>query len=90
MFFSYKYGSDFRKGDRGYRIGYASSTNLFDWIRDDSKAGIDISKQEAWDDKSIAYPHVFELDGNVYMMYLGNEVGRFGFGLAVLENNQNR
>lgn len=89
MFFSYKYGSDFRKGNRGYRIGYAYSTNLFDWVRDDSCAGIDISKENAWDDESIAYPHVFELDGRIYMMYLGNEVGRFGFGLAVLDKNQN-
>ena len=27
----------------------------------------------------------FELDGSIYMMYLGNQVGRHGFGLAVLE-----
>jgi len=24
-------------------------------------------------------------DGKIYMMYLGNQVGRFGFGLAELE-----
>ena len=48
-------------------------------------AGIDIS-ENGWDDESTAYPHVFELDSAVYMMYLGNQVGRFGFGLAQLEN----
>jgi hypothetical protein len=89
MFFSYKYSSNFRNTDRGYRIGYASSNDLFNWVRDDSKVGIDISTFDEWDNQSIAYPHVFELDDNIYMMYLGNEVGRFGFGLAVLENNQN-
>ncbi len=35
----------------------------------------------------ISYPHVFELDGSTYMAYLGNQVGRYGFGLAVLGRN---
>lgn len=33
----------------------------------------------------ISYPHVFELDGKIYMAYLGDQVGRYGFGLAQLE-----
>ncbi len=85
MFFSYKYGADFRNTDRGYRIGYASSVDLETWSRDDARAGISISSGDEWDNQSMAYPHVFELDGSVYMAYLGNEVGRFGFGLAVLD-----
>jgi hypothetical protein len=28
---------------------------------------------------------VFEVDGHTYMAYLGDQVGRYGFGLAVLE-----
>ncbi|MEI6898836.1 MAG: glycosylase, partial [Bacteroidota bacterium] len=35
----------------------------------------------------ISYPHVFSLDGNIYMLYLGNHVGRYGFGLARLEGD---
>jgi hypothetical protein len=31
------------------------------------------------------YPHVFQLDGAVYMLYNGNEFGRAGFGMAILE-----
>lgn len=85
MFFSYKYSSDFRKTDRGYRIGYASSGDLVNWRRDDSQAGIGVSSGDEWDGQELAYPHVFELDGSVYMLYLGNEVGRYGFGLAVLD-----
>ncbi len=81
MFFCYKYSLDFRNNNRGYRIGYATSDTLLDWTRDDRLAGIDISPS-GWDDQSIAYPHVFELDGVLYMLYLGNQVGRFGFGLA--------
>jgi hypothetical protein len=56
---------------------------LIDWQRDDSKAGIDVS-DEGWDSEMQSYPHIFELDGRIYMAYLGNQVGREGFGLAVL------
>lgn len=84
MFFCYRYSSDYRGKENGYRIGYASSTNLTSWIRDDASVGIDVS-EEGWDSETISYPHVFELDGIVYMAYLGNQVGRYGFGLAVLD-----
>jgi hypothetical protein len=86
MFFCYRYSSDYRSKTRGYRIGYASSINLTDWIRDDSKAGIHVS-EEGWDAEMISYPHLFELDGNIYMAYLGDQVGRYGFGLALLEGS---
>jgi predicted GH43/DUF377 family glycosyl hydrolase len=89
MFFSYKYGSNFRRNERGYRIGYAHSVDMVNWIRDDSKAGLEISTGDAWDSQSVAYPQVFELNGKVYMMYLGNDVGKFGFGLAILEEFKN-
>ena len=84
MFFCYRYSSHYRGKEYGYRIGYASSSNLTDWIRDDSKTGIDVSN-EGWDSEMISYPHIFEIDGNIYMAYLGNQVGRYGFGLAVLD-----
>jgi predicted GH43/DUF377 family glycosyl hydrolase len=85
MFFCYMVTPDFRKNkEKAYRIGYAYSTDLINWIRDDSKAGIDISEQ-GWDSEMIAYPHVFDLDGKTYMFYLGNQVGKYGFGLARLE-----
>ncbi len=87
MFFCYRYSADYRNKNKGYRIGYASSDDLFHWTRDDSKAGIEIS-EEGWDSEMISYPHIFELDGAMYMFYLGNQVGRFGFGLAKLESYQ--
>lgn len=86
MFFCYRYSSDYRGQARGYRIGYASSANMVDWVRDDAKAGIDVSS-EGWDSEMISYPHVFDMDGRVYMAYLGDQVGRHGFGLAVLEGD---
>ena len=83
MFFCYRYSDNFREKERAYRIGYASSDDLIHWKRDDTKAGIEIS-EEGWDSEMVSYPHVFELDGSVYMLYLGNQVGKYGFGLAEL------
>jgi len=84
MFFCYRYSINYRGKEKGYRIGYAYSDDLNNWIRDDSKAGIDVSN-EGWDSEMISYPHVFELDNKIYMLYLGNHVGKYGFGLAQLQ-----
>lgn len=83
MFFCYRYSTDYRGKEKGYRIGYACSEDLVKWNRDDSKVGIDVSDQ-GWDSEMISYPHVFQLDDEIYMLYLGNQVGKFGFGLAKL------
>lgn len=85
MFFCYRYATDFRKNiARGYRIGYAFSDDLTNWTRDDENVGIDVSPG-SWDSDMLCYPHIFEMDGEIYMLYNGNEFGRFGFGLATLE-----
>lgn len=86
MFFCYKHGVNFRNSARGYRIGYAYSDDLVRWVRRDEVAGIDVSPS-GWDSESIAYPHLLELDGETYMFYLGNEVGRSGFGIAKLQGH---
>jgi len=87
MFFCYRHSLGFRSHEKGYRIGYASSTDLINWTRDDSKAGLDVSPT-GWDSEMVSYPHVFELDGKIHMFYLGDQVGRFGFGWAQLETYQ--
>lgn len=85
MYFCYRQAHGFRQGsDNGYRLGYARSQDLIDWERDDDQAGIDVS-QDGWDSQMQCYPHTFLLDDKVYMLYNGNEFGRSGFGLAVLE-----
>ncbi len=84
MFFCYRRSLNYRGKEGGYRIGYASSSDMVNWKRADAMAGIDIS-EEGWDSEMISYPHVLELDGETYLFYLGNQVGRFGFGLAKLE-----
>ena len=87
MFFCYRHSAGYRGKEKAYRIGYASSTDLRNWKRDDLKAGIDVS-ENGWDNEMVSYPHVFELDNEVYMFYLGNEVGKYGFGLARLTDYQ--
>ena len=86
MFFCYRFSENYRGREFGYRIGYASSTDLVNWTRDDARAGIDVSRT-GWDSEMVSYPHVFEVAGRTYMAYLGNEVGRQGFGLAVLDGS---
>ena len=86
MFFCYRRSEFYRGHHNGYRIGYAHSDDGLEWTRDDERAGIDVSP-EGWDAEMISYPHVFELDGKVYMAYLGDQVGRYGFGLAELEGS---
>jgi predicted GH43/DUF377 family glycosyl hydrolase len=87
MYFVYRYALDFRNNrERGYRIGYATSSDLYNWTREDGKVGITYS-DEGWDSQMAHYPHVFELDGNHYMLYNGNDFGKYGFGLAILEND---
>ncbi len=86
MFFCYRYATGFRKSkERSYRIGYAYSSDLQTWTRDDDQVGIDVS-DVGWDSEMICYPHIFICKEHVYMLYNGNEFGRFGFGLAVLED----
>jgi len=85
MYFCYRESFDFRRNSRkGYRLGYAYSDNLHNWVRDDLAAGIAGTPGE-WDSEMMCYPHLFEMDGQLYMMYNGNEFGRTGFGLAVFE-----
>ena len=85
MFFCYRQSFDFRKNkDRGYRIGHAWSDDLSTWTRDDDNPLLETTPGD-WDSEMSCYPHVFECDGSVYLLYNGNEFGRYGFGLAVLE-----
>lgn len=85
MHFCYRQAHGFRKQSKSaYRIGYAYSTDLITWERNDGKAGIDVSP-DGWDSQMQCYPHTFQLDETIYMLYNGNEFGRFGFGLAVLD-----
>jgi len=85
MFFCYRQSFDFRSNrERGYRIGHAWSDDLVQWTRDDEHPALECTAGD-WDSEMTCYPNVFECEGRVYLLYNGNEFGRHGFGLAVLE-----
>ena len=85
MYFCYRQAHGFRQySERAYRLGYAYSYDMKNWNRDDDNAGISVA-EDGWDSQMQCYPHAFHIDGKVYMLYNGNEFGRTGFGLAILE-----
>lgn len=84
MFFCYRQSFDFRSNAaRGYRMGHAWSDDLHNWNRDDDDPRQQISPGQ-WDSDMQCYPHAFECDGQIYLLYNGNQFGRFGFGLSRL------
>jgi len=80
----YKMWYCYRGGYETYRAGYAESKDGIKWQRKNSQVGIDVS-DEGWDSQMICYPFVFEHKGQQYMLYNGNDYGKTGIGLAVLE-----
>lgn len=86
MYFSYRdmFGFRTEKG-KGYRLGYAYSDDLINWTRDDEKAGICLS-ESGWDSEMMCYPNAFKMNDKIYLLYNGNNFGKDGFGLAVLED----
>lgn len=85
MFFCFREFSNFRTTNgRGYRIGHAWSDDLGTWTRHDDDMQL-LGTPGEWDSDMQCYPHVFECDGTVYLLYNGNQFGRHGFGVAKLE-----
>jgi hypothetical protein len=84
MWFCYRGSRGFRSGPTAYRLGYARSTDLVHWERDDAAAGLDISTT-GWDAQMIAYPCVVDTPVGVLMLYNGNDFGASGIGWAKLE-----
>jgi hypothetical protein len=74
-----------RTRSKGYRIGYAESTDGRTWTRKDAEVGIDVS-ESGWDSQMIAYAAVVRHKDRVYMFHCGNNLGETGFGYAVLEH----
>lgn len=66
-----------------YKIGYAYSKDGNEWIRDDKRSGLSLSP-EGWDSAMMCYPNCIEINNKVYLLYNGNEFGKYGFGLAEL------
>ena len=65
-------------------MGYAWSDDLLNWTRDDTDLW-EKSARGGWDSDMQCYPHAFEVCGKYYLLYNGNEFGRYGFGLAEIK-----
>ncbi|KEZ88807.1 hypothetical protein IO99_01195 [Clostridium sulfidigenes] len=85
MIFCYREAIGFRYDkSKGYRLGYAWSSDLINWKREDERVGLNLSNKGEWDSDMMCYPNIFECEGHIYILYNGNEFGRYGFGLAKL------
>ncbi len=87
MYFCYREAIGFRTDkNKGYRLGYAYSDDIENWIRADEESGIDTT-ESSWDSDMMCYPHIFQVKEKIYLLYNGNEFGRYGFGLAELDQD---
>lgn len=66
-----------------YRIGYAESPDGLIWRRRD-ELGFGAGTA-AWESSMVEYPFVFDWQGRRYMLYNGDDYGRTGLGLAVID-----
>lgn len=85
MLFCHRPALNFRVPGNSYRLGYAWSRDLLTWHRDDNYLNLKIP-EGGFDSGMQAYPHFFTVGTRHFMAYLGNEFGRFGFGVAELRN----
>jgi hypothetical protein len=84
MVFCYRHATDFRTNPtRAYKLGYAYSSDLVSWTRNDSLLGLNFT-DPSWDNEMQCYPNIFNIGNKVFLLYNGNQFGRFGFGLAEL------
>jgi hypothetical protein len=84
MYFCYRDMTGFRTdSSKSYRLGYAYSDDLENWRRDDEAGGLSQPFTER-DNNMMCYPNIFAVDNNLYMLYNGNDFGKYGFELARL------
>ena len=78
MFYSVR-----RRSLAAYRLGYAESTDGINWVRKDSKMGLDVTPGE-FDSDAIMYSAVISVGDKTYCFYNGNNFGEKGFAIAEL------
>jgi hypothetical protein len=83
----YRMWLSYKTRSKGYRMGYAESSDGIVWERLDDEVGIDVS-ETGWDSEMIEYPYVFSYKKQKYMFYNGNEYGKLGAGLAILDQDK--
>lgn len=79
MFYSVR-----RKSLGAYRLGYAESPDARHWKRMDDTLNLDVTPL-GFDSDAIMYAAPIEVDGRLYVFYNGNDFGREGFAVALLQ-----
>ena len=79
MWFSYRSGTG-----ETYRIGSTDSLDGLTWNNEIVLNALKLSPS-GWDSEMVEYPYVMTHNEITYMFYNGNEYGKSGFGLAILE-----
>jgi hypothetical protein len=80
----YKMWYSIRTLSKGYRLGYAESSDGLSWNRKDEEVGIEVSAT-GWDSEMISFPRIQQTEYGTYMFHNGNNYGETGFGVATLE-----
>ncbi|SDP44721.1 hypothetical protein SAMN05216303_104310 [Rhodoferax sp. OV413] len=73
-----------RRSLAAYRLGYATSPDGKSWQRQDEQLNLDVSPS-GFDSDAIMYAVPFEMGGETYLFYNGNNFGSQGFAVARLE-----
>lgn len=81
MVYCYRDATRFRtERSRSYRLGFSISKDLVSWQNID-----DIMPREDWDSEMQCYPSFFETKSKQYILYNGNNFGKLGFGIGLIE-----
>ena len=80
MFYSVR-----RKSFAAYRLGYAESCDGKQWERMDNMLNLDVTP-EPFDSTAIMYAAPIVIGEKLYVFYNGNDFGKDGFAVAVLES----
>lgn len=75
-----------RLRSKGYRLGYAESTDGISWVRKDESLGMEVSA-EGWDSSDLCFASLVETEDKIILLYNGNNFGETGFGYAVLADS---
>lgn len=67
---------------KDYIVGYATSVDGKNWVRQDEKAGL-LKSEIGWDSEMACYPVKVSLPEVEYLFYNGNGMGKTGVGYAI-------
>lgn len=71
---------------KDYVVGYATSPDGENWVRQDEQAGI-YKSESGWDSEMACYPVKLTSKEKTYLFYNGNGMGKTGVGYARLIEN---